>query len=783
MIYIPQQLRNLPQWVTYSGLKKKDGTLDKKPLQKVNEPKSHLLFRDAYKTNYYGFAPTKDDKILLIDVDHNTNISTLPKILQKWIDQNDPYIEISPSGHGLRIVAEAENKGIKKDIISTYAKSKVKGFDGQITIQGHYQTFTNKYVQGKKDLIPVISQSLFNELFNVRYKNKVEATIIDMETKQEIANITPFNSEEIIAQIMTLPLNQNETIKRVYKETFGEEYEHYQYWLTVGMGLHELGIKYNPIVLLTCKAIFIKWSKQDSEAYVDEEDIESHWKSFGLKQNNITYASILKLYRNIVFSWPYPRYIQKKNTGLPDILEYKNFEYLLNYYNVKYTLDVVSKKGYIEGDSEILNKYNIPNPASKDQLITSFYSLSIDNHFRKYSLYASKANVLHWINKQSTKNSINIFKEWILSDITKDELSKEAQNQTSTFDYIWSCIEISEHYKTMEPLFKRFLYIFFMNIIKSHFYEGLYDDHAGMLLLIGPENTHKTTFFKMLVPLQFREFVADLSENLETPASIRDANKIASNNLILVINEFDSIYNASNDAKFKMFLTDRKSTFIDKYMVDETKCFKYAIPAGTTNSTTIKFGRDGTRRIMSIFIKFINTNKLAKVNWHIFYKNFYENEYLPKLKKQIQPLVLKNKPKQATLPWILEPYEINELQKLNNDHSAQSSLNMYIRSVFDFEAPFTLNGIKSIQTDNSGLVLTLAQIEKRINTYLRFNQIKYNFTRAHLVHVLKDLLGYWTNTRFKTVERNANPKGLISDGLATQGQYKRYLVPPTIPWE
>lgn len=775
MLHIPQELRNLPQWVTYSGQIKKDGTLNKKPLQKVNEPKSHLLFRDAYKTGYYGFAPTKKDKILLIDVDHNVNLKTLPKILLEWINQNNPYIEISPSGQGLRIVAEVENIGIKKDITSTYAKSKVKGFDGQITVQGHYQTFTNKYVQGKKDLIPVMSQSLFNELFNIRYKTKekTEATVIDIETKQTlqtVSSITPFDQEKIRSQIMALPLDQNGTIKRLYKETFGEEYEHYQYWLTIGMGLHELGSKFNPIIVLLCEEIFIEWSKQDSEAYVDEEDIKSHWKSFGQKQNNITYASILKLYRNIVFSWPYPRYIQKKNTGLPDIQEYKNFEYLLKYYNIQYTLDVVSKKGYIKGDSEILDKYNIPNPASKDQLITSFYSLSIDNHFRKYTPYTSKANVLHWINEQSTKNSINIFKEWILSDIPENEILLE--QEYSTFDYIWSCIQISEHYETMKPLFKRFLYIFFMNIIKSHFYEGMYDDHAGMLLLIGPENTHKTTFFKMLFPVQFREFVADLSENLETPASIRDANKIASNNLVIVINEFDSIYNASNDAKFKMFLTDRKSTFIDKYMVDETKCFKYAIPAGTTNSTTIKFGRDGTRRIMSMFIKYINTDKLAKVNWHIFYKNFYENEYKPKLKR-----------KSKTLPWILEPYEINELQKLNNSHSAQSSLNMYTRSVFDFGAPFNLSGIKSIQTDDSGLVLSLAQIEKRINEYLRFNQIKYSFTRAHLVHILKDLLGYWTDTRFKTIERQANPKCLISDGMATQGQYKKYLVPPITPLE
>lgn len=766
MLHIPLPLRNLPQWVTYSGLIKKDGSLDKKPLQKVNEPESHLLFREAYETGFYGFAPTKNDKVLLIDIDHNIDLTKLPSTLSKWIKTNNPYIEISPSGKGLRILARTVSKEVKKNIISKYAKSKIKGFDGQITIHGHYQTFTNNYLQGKE--IPVMFQSIFDELFAIKYV-ETKGTIIDFESKKEVTSVVPFDIEVIEKQIMSFPLNQGERIKRIYKNTFGEEYEHYQYWVTIGMGLHELGSKFNPMVLLECKLLFLKWSRLDVESYVDEKDVLSHWDSFAKKKKNITYASILKLFRNLEFTWPYPRFIQKKNTGLPDILEYQNFEYLLKHYNITYTLDVVSKKGYITGDQDTLDKYSIPNPASKDQLITSFYSMAIDNHFRKYSLQASRAHTLHWISQQASKNSVNIFKEWILSDL---EPYNSEEAQVSTLDYIWSCISISKHYKIFEPLFKRFFYIFFMNIIKSHFYEGIYDDHAGMLLLIGPENSHKTTFFKMLFPEQFREFVADLFENLETPASIRDANKIASNNLIIVINEFDSIYNASNDAKFKMFLTDRKSTFIDKYMVDETKCFKYAIPAGTTNSTTIKFGRDGTRRIMSVFIQFINTNKLAKVNWHLFYKNFYEKEYKPALAKTSN-----------TLPWILKPNEINELQKLNNDHSAKSSLSMYIRSIFDFYAPFSLEGVKSIQTDDSGLVLSLAEIEIRINAYLRMNQIKYSFTRAHLSHVLKDLLGYWTDTRFKAVQRDANPKCLISDGLATQGQYKKYLVPPTIPLE
>lgn len=756
-LLIPQSLRNLAQWVTYSGKKKLDGSLDKKPLQKVNEPSTHLTFEEAYKTGYYGFAPTKKDRVLLIDVDHNTDINKLPQQLQDWIQLQDPYIETSPSNNGLRILARTVDSKIKQTISSKYAKSKIKDFDGQITIHGHYQTITNNHVQGKN--IPILSLQDINKLFNIKY---TDAEIIDIKTKETVKAITPFNIKEIERQIMSFPLDQNELIKRIYKETFGEEYEHYQYWLTIGMGLHELGSKFNPVVLLECKILFLAWSKLDTISFVNEEDVLTHWDSFADKQNNITFASILKLYRNLEFSWPYPKYISKKNTGLPDIQEYKNFEYLLNKYNIKYTLDVVSKKGYIEGDQDILDKYNFPNPASKDELITCIYSLAISNHFRKYSIQFNKAYVLHWINEQSKKNSINMFKEWILSDI--EDMSNI---EYSTFDYIWSCIEVSQYYEQMKPLFKRFLYIFFMNIVKSHFYTGPYDDHAGMLLLVGPENSHKTTFFRMLVPPKFLEFVADLFEDLSTPASVRDANKIASNNIIIVINEFDSIYNASNDAKFKMFLTDRKSTFIDKYLVDETKCYKYAIPAGTTNSTTIKFGRDGTRRIMSLFIKFIDTTKLAKVNWHIFYKNFYEREYLPKLKKA-----------NNTLPWILKPYEINELQKLNNDHSAQSSLAMYIRSIFDFTAPFTLKKVKSIQTDTSGAVMTLSSIERQINTYLNFNGIKYNFTRAHLTHVLKDLLGYWTDTRFKTMEREANPKCMISDGMATQGQYKKYLVPP-----
>ena len=61
-------------------------------------------------------------------------------------------------------------------------------------------------------------------------------------------NLEEIDLENIEEQIMSFPLNQGERIKRIYKNTFGEEYEHYQYWLTIGMGLRELGSKFNPVV-------------------------------------------------------------------------------------------------------------------------------------------------------------------------------------------------------------------------------------------------------------------------------------------------------------------------------------------------------------------------------------------------------------------------------------------------------------------------------------------------------------------------------------------------------
>lgn len=755
-VYIPGALLKLPQWVTYKGLQP-DGTMNKQPHQRMNKPETFLSFEKAYKTGYYGFAPQTSDKVLLIDVDHNKDINKLPIELQDWITKNDPYIEISPSGQGLRILARTENKIVKSSITSKYAKAKIKNFEGQITIQGHYQTFTNNWLQGKT--IPILPKMLMNYLFNIQYSHS-GADVIDFETKEKLI---PFNIKTLTKDIMSLPLDQNDNLKRIYKEAYGEEYEHYAYWTMVGMGLHELGSRFASTVLLECQMLFLSWSKTDKIAYVDDADVLTHWKSFAKKDIEISYASVFKLIRMLKFDWPYPLYIKGKNSGFPDVLEYDNFKYLLKHFNITYTFDIISKKGYIEGDKSIIKAMNLSSPVSRDELIPALFRLAINNNFRRFKVSLAKQYTLIWIEEQSKKNSCNKFKEWLLTE-PKDKTNENI----STFEYLWSCIKIQKTHTRFEELFKTFIYIFFMNLVKSHFYAGPYDDHSGMLLFIGPENTRKTSFFKLLMPEQFKSYVANMSENLESTGSIRDANKIASNNLIIVINEFDSIYNSRNDTKFKIFLTDRTSTFIDKYMIDETLCYKYAVSAGTTNSTAIKFGKDGTRRIMSVFIEYIDTEALSKINWHIFYHNFYKNEYLPKMKKR--------KPNDL-FPWSLGSYNMNILQKLNSSTKAKSSLELYIDDIFDFSKPFDISGIKSIQTDKSGLVQTLAEVEHTINLYFSLFSINYKFNRSHLTHVLEEKLGFWTDTRFKTVALQ-KPKCIITNGLAIQGKYKKYLVPP-----
>ncbi len=761
-IKIPNTIREYNQWTQYTPITKNNKTT-KRPFIPPNNAKNGLSFNEVFNTEYYGFLLSKEDPFCIIDIDHNKNRSNLPINFADFIIKNPTYIEISPSNTGLHLVYKL--KGDKKDIASAYAGA--KDFEGQVSIQNAFMTFTNKPTNKSIDKIATISITELTEFFKIKYKSKI-VTFPDKinELKipiSDIANILKY-----------IPLTKTTLVKRVYKQIWKEEYQHYKFWVSVGMALNNYAnlTNTNP----QCLALFNAWSQLDEESYIDFNDIEQHWNSFNDAPEKITYKTILKLGTLLKFEWPKPILDKKTgfSTGYPDVNEYRNFEYLLKFFNIKLVKDSMSWQLYITGDNELCEKYFKPQgatlnfnkywgPMSRDYLASRMLIFCQDQKYRKLSLGQANSLTTIWLSEPHIE--INMIKFWLETEqhkLPKELKEPKEYNENSNIDYIFDAIKISPEYKSRSAQFKTYLKKFFLGFLKQHYYAGRYDQNSSILLFLGPENSRKTTFFNMLLPpILAKRYIKPIKEHLKTPQSTRSADKLSAKYAILVWDEFDVYYKESGDSTFKAFLTDPEAVYDEKYEKEPVERKKSAIYGGTTNSSSLKLGRDGTRRIWITPIEFIDTDKLQKVNWHYFFNALKTTEY----DKQ---LLEKN------LPWCLTEKEIDIAYKINDEHRAKTSIRFALEDVFPVIATFEgMEVFTSIQKDTSGRLFTTKDLRDTIIA-IEPSLVKYGVNA--FVYEFKDYCGSYTNTKRYSVKCK-KPNCLLFNGQVSQGKYKFWVLP------
>ncbi len=149
---IPQELKDLNQWVLYRLVKKPGKEKpDKIPYQtngiykaSTTNPKTWCSFEDAlvaYETKGFdgiGFVFTKDDSYTGIDFDNcvNPETKTIKPWAKEWIDKFASYTEFSPSMTGTHTI-------VKGKLPSEKGKKKA---DYEIYSHSHYFTFTGDVV-------------------------------------------------------------------------------------------------------------------------------------------------------------------------------------------------------------------------------------------------------------------------------------------------------------------------------------------------------------------------------------------------------------------------------------------------------------------------------------------------------------------------------------------------------------------------------------------------------------------------------------------------------------
>lgn len=680
----------------------------------------------------------------------------------------ETYTEFSYSMTGLRMLISSKDK-------PKFAKAvkKAKSFDGQISFRNQFMTITGKKLQNSPSIVKEVPLLSLQKAFGFQEKTEVKDSGIIPE------QLPPL--ETIAGAMESLPIDQNDKLKKSWKEITNSEYSHYYYWLSIGMALHEYGEKKKakPQAYL----LWLSWSKKDEIAFESEESISQKWESFTTGQElPITYKTILKL--SIANRFSYPKPIVKKGTitPYPITTEWDNFQYLLEYHSIR--LYKSNGSWYVSGDKAVCDKYFTAINGVKLWFGTYYGPMTMDG-LKAATLVLCQGS--QWHGLQNTHNfvqvwtnlvhdELDLFMEYL--NVPFAELPEELQyinvrgkdgsfesqlaskyDNNSTLEYLYKCMNIITDNPEVE--FKK-LRATFMHIMKFRANLNLeFTENSGMLILYGAENTRKSTFCKKLVPAAFSAQIKDWNMKLNSEKSWRDFRRSLSNSMFVVLDEFEGYTDMKNNSSlFKSVISADSTSQVDIYRTEESQTKRKAIILCTTNQSTHILTQDGSRRLWFLRVDVIDTDAMLKINWHTFYN---------RLRAEFEQEVL-----EGGQPWLLTQQDIDCVNEQNSGYAAESDLDIMITEIWDFATPMPdeyLNDIKSIQTSDMEKLLTFSAIQGIIKSH--FSEVP---KASALKQVLKRKCGKWTGTHNQRI-RLKNCHAELVDGMIKQGPHSRWVVP------
>ena len=207
---IPQEMKNINQWVVWRGFPKDDGKLTKKPYSLDGKHQAsfhkHHTFAEALAScqnehvDGIGFAMSKEAGYICIDLDADS-LEGIPDSLKSVA--NHSYAELSPSGNGMHIWFKGEWPGEKskqgKAIRYTKDKYKVEFYyeTGYLTMTGN--TLNDLDIEENQDMI--------DYLYNMTQHGKKD-TEKPSSTKVKTQPKTSLEDEAVLKEVLKDKLNE-----------------------------------------------------------------------------------------------------------------------------------------------------------------------------------------------------------------------------------------------------------------------------------------------------------------------------------------------------------------------------------------------------------------------------------------------------------------------------------------------------------------------------------------------------------------------------------------------
>lgn len=622
-------------------------------------------------------------------------IQPLPQPIKTLIQES--YAEYSASGTGVHVVIRVDKSqfpqhGAKGGRSKAYWKA--RDFDGQLSVSNNYMVTTGRVHASSSGQIKEVPFSLLDLVFGITRDN-ADTTEYTHDNETIISSESLPSLTEVENALMIIPLDQGPRIKEVYKQVTGTQYEHYDFWLHVGMALHDYATRAKQ--LTNGLAMFIKWSVLDKEGFVSDDDVAAKWNSFRSDErpDGITYKTLFKL--SLAFQFNYPRRIRAKDGALllnPEKTEYVNFRYLMD----KYHIELYQANGieiYITGDEDIIQKYfmlqgvnsmfGYYGPYDTTMLQAATWRLCQDSMWK--GLTSTQNFVQTWLTER--KPEVDMFSKWLDED--DDKLPMEYKYpryfpqaprviinkpEMNTLDFVINCIDFEENQDV--ELCKQMLYRTFMQLIKLHEPGAMaFEDNGGMFALIGPENTYKTTFFKLLLPVPLEFLRKDVNQEISSEKNKRDFIRDISTRAIVLVDEFEGFMDQKKSGSFfKSVISGNVTSFTDIYQTREQTLKRKAIIVGTSNDARQIISDNGSRRLWFARIKSIDTMALMNVNFHKLYQN---------VRNEFRDLLSKGK-----LPWLMSFNDTKRVTRQNKGIKAMSSTDLNLRELFPYTTEYNV---------------------------------------------------------------------------------------------
>ena len=599
------------------------------------------------------------------------------------------YCEFSPSGIGIHIWLNVHNKSRTK---AAYKKSTNPALHGQLSLQNCFMTVTRRPLYGAKPTLARLSVDFAPQAFKfqkttsssekskTRLRNDSSALAEFVQLSEELS-VTESQITDALTLVPCIPAPK---VQKQWQELTGKAYEHYDFWLTIGMALHDYGKRTENLVQMFIA--WLNWSKKDTANFEGEDSLETKWRSFGNSQASVTVATLLAMAARMKFEYPRPIYDKDgKRTVMPQVNEYVNFAYLMKYYNIVLWEDDLY---YVSGDEETMRTYfsrcgtpvlgKFYGPYTKTELEAFTLVLCQDSHWRK--LTSTATLVQTWI--ATSAYQFDLFQCWL--DTPYDELDDSMKqiyagnesysahhfDHNSTIEYLFDCLNAQYKNQKERELYYSMFKKILMQMIKFREPDVLklpFVDNGGMLILAGVENTYKSTFVKLLVPRQLDVVRKEVNSPIQGEKNIRDFLRYFANKSIIQVDEFESVMDI-NSSFFKNLLSSNDPSFVDIYASQERKKLRKAIVIGTTNKTRMVLSEDGTRRLWFIPVGKIDTDAALRVNLHKLYNDLRE-EFREEFSNNC-------------MPWLLTQPEIDQLNSMNQAFAAQSDLDLVLEELW-----------------------------------------------------------------------------------------------------